>query len=300
MSGSRGTARAHAKLNLTLRVLGREDSGFHSIETIFIRLALADEVSVEVGPEPGIRLTVEGDPGVPDGAENLCWRAAELLFAELDAAPGVHIRLVKRIPAAAGLGGGSADAAAVLRVLADRVEARIPESRLIELAGELGSDVPFGLCRSPMALAWERGRRLVPLPPPEARAVLILDPAEPITAAGAYGWLAEDRASGVTTAPSAAVLPEAVDLSTWDTLETLAHNDLEGAVFRRRPALRSLRDALRDGGADLAVLCGSGSCVAGIFRSEALRDAVAADLASVTGVRVIRTTTLDGPAGPIA
>ena len=286
--------RAHAKLNVRLRVLAREDGGYHSIETIFLRLDLADELRVDTLEEPGINLEVEGDPGVPSGPRNLCWRAAELLLREIDDAPGVRIRLRKRIPAAAGLGGGSSDAAVVLRELAARLGGPESPARLMEFAGRLGSDVPFGLCASAMALGWERGRRLLPLVPPEPRPVLILDPGRPISAADAYGWLAEDRAAGVAAPPLPALLPEPMALARWDVLASLAGNDLEEPVFRRHPDLRALRDALREAGSGITLLCGSGSCVAGVFDDERSREA-AARAAVRLGTRVVRTWTV-GPA----
>lgn len=289
-------ARAHAKLNLTLRVLAREESGFHSIETVLLRLDLADEVGLRVvGDE--IALRVSGDPSVPADERNLCWRAARVLGAG-ESGAGVEIRLRKRIPAGAGLGGGSADAAAVLRLLDSARAGSVGAAELQRMAGEIGSDVPFGLCPSHMAFAWERGRRLMPLRPPPPRPVLVLVPDFPIGAQEAYAWLAEDRASGSAPPPLPAVLPGAAELSNWDTLAGLASNDLEPPVVARRPLIGSLLDVLKEAGAHISLLCGSGSCVAGIFTEEAAREDALRAAAGWEGVDAISTHTL-GPVEPL-
>ncbi|MEJ2483152.1 MAG: 4-(cytidine 5'-diphospho)-2-C-methyl-D-erythritol kinase [Gemmatimonadota bacterium] len=293
---------ARAKLNLRLRVLGREESGYHAVETLMIGLALADLVSVERGP-PGIRVVVDGENGVPEGPENLCWQAAELLYRELDLSPAVVIRLEKRIPVSAGLGGGSMDAAAVLVALTELLERDPDPDRLIGLAGALGTDVPYGLCRGGLALGWERGRRLMPLAAPPSRPVLIARPPFGIRAADSYAWLARDRAGSgppsdsVGALPEAILIPEPAALTDWDVLGGLARNDLEGPVFRRHPELAILRDALSDAGARIALLCGSGACVAGIFESEECRDRAERALQPTVGARLIRTSTLGPPAG---
>jgi 4-diphosphocytidyl-2-C-methyl-D-erythritol kinase len=256
---------AHAKLNVWLRVLAREEGGYHSIETLMLRLELADRLELETTDEPGIRLEVRGGPEVPSDSTNLCWRAAEALRNALGHEGGARIRLEKSIPAGAGLGGGSADAAAVLRGFNGLWGNRLNSRALTRLAGELGSDVPFGLCETPMALAWERGRRLLPLEAPPSRPVLIVVPGYPIGAGEAYGWLAEDRAAGL---------------------------DLEEPVFRRHPDLAGIRDLLLDRGADVALLCGSGSCVAGLFSDESVLARAVESFHEAESLSTIRTRTL--------
>ncbi|MFO7588226.1 MAG: 4-(cytidine 5'-diphospho)-2-C-methyl-D-erythritol kinase [Gemmatimonadota bacterium] len=301
MSGAavgRRSLEAHAKLNLRLRVLAREESGYHGIETLFLRLELADRVEVEPGPR-GILLELEGDERVPAGPANLCVRAARALFDAAGVEPAVRIRLEKRIPAEAGLGGGSADAAAVLAALGGWPELAALAGPLPAVAARVGSDVPFGLSPKPLALAWERGRRLLPLDPPPSRPVLVAVPPFGIATADAYRWLADDRSGDLTAdagAEEGIVLPEPAELRRWETLERLARNDLERPVFRRHPELARLRDALRASGARPALLCGSGSSVAGMFREEGERDEAARRLERDAGVRAIRTRTI----GPVA
>lgn len=289
---------APAKLNLRLRVLGRRADGFHAIETLLVRLRLADAVEIETEGE-GIELDVETPAGlgaVPSDETNLCWRAARLFYEAIDHPPAARIRLTKRIPAAAGLGGGSSDAAAVLVGLNRRLGKPLDAPALVGLAGRLGSDVPFFAAETSFALAWGRGQRVLPIAPPPARPVLIVVPGVGISAAEAYEWWSED--AGTEEAPPE-VLPDPDQLASWTTVERLAGNDLAGPVERRRPELAGARRALESAGATVALLCGSGSCVAGVFSDEGARDAARAALAAGTDVDsawpIIPTWT-EGPA----
>lgn len=329
---------ARAKLNLRLRVLGRGEDGFHALETIFLRLALADEVEVRAAEE-GIELAVEhappedvpaaggedgdgtagsggqgslfDDPGgddadlggesraarVPEGPENLCWRAAELFHAATGRDPGVALRLVKRIPAGAGLGGGSADAAAVLRALSRLHDAPLRREELFALAGELGSDVPFALADVPAALGWERGRRLLPLEAPPPRPMLLVVPEVRVSTPDAYGWLdearegedGEQRDGGPQAGAGGAVLPGPAELSTWEGLFPTAVNDFEEPVFVQHPQLGWWKEELLGEGAEAAMLCGSGSALCGIFPDARRRDAAADRLREGGEVRVVPT-----------
>lgn len=273
--------RAHAKSNLRLRVLGRTEDGYHQLETLFLRLGLHDEVVVEPKPDgapPGLEVTVADEPAwpgrrpTPEGHANLCWRAAELFFGALDREPAAAIRLRKRIPPGSGLGGGSADAAATLRGLNRLQGDPLDEDRLIELAGQLGSDVPFCLAGVPMALGWERGRRLLPLPPLPPRPALVLVPPVAVGAAEAYGWLDEWRAASGSS-PAAARLPSTGGPADWTAAEAWAVNDFESVVFDRRPVVARAAAWLEERGASPVQLSGSGSAVIGYFGDADARDA---------------------------
>jgi 4-diphosphocytidyl-2-C-methyl-D-erythritol kinase len=296
------TREAPAKLNLRLRVLEQDAAGYHGVETLLIRLRLADRITVR-SADPGIRLEVLGDPSVPASEGNLCWRAADMLHRELKLEPAVSIRLEKRIPTAAGLGGGSMDAAAVLLALTALPGLGMERERLVELAGELGSDVPFGVCGAEFALGWERGRRLIPLQSPPSRPVLVAVPPFGVRAADAYDWLRRDReqktsgSEGATSRPGAGLLPAPEALTDWSVLSGLASNDLEAPVFRRHPELGVIRNRLKELGARISILCGSGGCVAGIYDSAEARDLAARILESEAGVRSLRTATRDGESG---
>ncbi len=293
---------APAKLNLRLRVLQRDETGYHGVETLLLALELADRITLTPGPA-GIRLEVTGDPAVPADSTNLCWRAARSLYGTAGIDPALTIELDKRIPSAAGLGGGSSDAAATLVGLNELLGLPVGPEQLARIAGELGSDVPFGLAGSPFAFGWERGRRLVPLRPPATRSVAIAVPPFGVSAGEAYGWLAADRGSAGADSGAAAesagglILPPPEALVHWDVLDPLVCNDLESPVFGRHPELRIIRDGMLEFGASQSFLCGSGSCVAGIFETGEVRDRAARELEQRAGVRVIRTVTRELEAG---
>lgn len=294
---------AHAKVNLRLRVLGRGEDGYHALETLFLRLALRDEVEIRTGSR-GIRLQVEREPGpvtglrepqrpVPAGPENLCWMAAEAYYGALGREPNVDLLLRKRLPAGAGLGGGSADAAAVLRGLEALHEGALGDAGLQGIAGGLGSDVPFHLADTEAALGWERGRRLLPLAAPAARPMLVVVPGFRVATPEAYAWLDEERegdgAGAGAPDETAFLFPPAGRLGRWEELAELAVNDFEAPVFARHPELRGWKEALLGAGARPALLAGSGSALFGVFPDEETRDAGAARLEAEDGVAVIRT-----------
>lgn len=298
------SVQAQGKLNLALRVLGRAADGYHDIETLFVRLAIADEIDVDID-EAGIRLEVRGPaadgPGgpVPEDEQNLCWRAAEALYSALDEPPHATIRLTKRIPSAAGLGGGSADAAAVLRELNRQLGAPLSTSDLVDLAVDLGSDVPFFVTGAAAAIGRGRGHRLLPITPPPPRPALVLAPSFGVSAADAYRWWSEDAAATGQPVSGAAVLPEPARLADWRTLAELAGNDLEAPVVRRHDVLASAIEGLREAGAFVAMLCGSGACVAGLFDDEAVRDDAARlwrERGGAEAWRTLQTATV-GPGG---
>jgi 4-diphosphocytidyl-2-C-methyl-D-erythritol kinase len=279
-----------AKINLRLRVFARDDTGFHAVETLLLRTDLADELVVEEGGE-GITIEVGGDAaaGVPAGPDNLCYRAAasflDAAFSGRRNRPGLRIGLTKRIPAGSGLGGGSADAAGVFRVLAKRWP-RVEPHSLYRMAGALGSDVPFGLLDVPMALGWERGRRLLPLRPPRPRNGLLVCPPFAVSTPDAYGWLAADRSvSGVDDGVSggddpggASVLPGVTRLTEWTTLERLVGNDLQDPVLERHAPLANALTILQDAGVTSA-MTGSGSTLFAIFTGARARQRAVRSLA---------------------
>lgn len=282
MSGGAARLTAHAKINVALRVLARERGGFHAIETVFARIALGDEVTVRVGGR-GRSLDCRGADAGPV-ERNLAWRAA-LAFAEATGWPrDFAIEIDKRVPVGGGLGGGSADAGAVLRALAALAPARPAERELLRLAMPLGSDVPFLTLAAPAALAWGRGERMLRLPPlPERHLALVL-PGFAVPTAHAYAWLAESRAEW---APSPLALDPAT-LADWDALAGYAVNDFEEPVARRHPDITRIIERLRRCGATIARMSGSGSTVFGLFAAPP----DAGEVARAVGERVVATRTL--------
>lgn len=252
---------APAKVNLFLRILAREESGFHGLETLFCALSLADTVRVRRGA-PGIRLHVEGGVDTGPAERNLCVRAVEAFYTMLGEAPAVDIHLTKRIPAQAGLGGGSSDGAATLRALQALHADVVPVEALVWLAAQLGSDVPFFACGSTLALGWSRGERLVALPPLPQRHVVIAHPGVAMPTEEAFRTIAEWRGGGYAPAGNA-LSPR--QLADWDALTRLADNDFERVVAERIPAVELAVGALREKGARIAMMAGSGSSVFGVF-----------------------------------
>lgn len=258
---------AQAKINLRLRVLARETSGYHSLETIFLRIALSDDVTVRLADSRS--LDCDG-PMLPAGGlgpadRNLAYRAAVAYADATGWLTGFAIELTKNIPAGAGLGGGSANAGAVLRAL-DALAPHPLGDRLIELATALGADVPFLTSQSALALGWGRGERLLALNAPAPRAVCLAIPPFPVATADAYAWLAASRRDYTPTAS----LLDIDALRTWGDLAALAENDFEPVVGARHREIAALAHSLRAAGATIAMLSGSGSALFGIFADGGL------------------------------
>ena len=265
------TLAAPAKVNLRLRVGGPEASGFHPLDTLFCSLHLADSVMVRPGDGPeavldaGHASPLTGPPEMGLAEENLAVRAARAFMARTGLDTGPEIRLVKRIPAGAGLGGGSSDAAAVLRALRRLHPGLLDAGDLMALGAELGSDVPFFVMGAPFAHGTGRGERLAALTPLPARPVVVAIPDFPVATAEAFRWLDGDRTAAGTAAPEVPEQPVHGTQLTWDAVAEEAVNHFEAPVFRRHPGLREIRDRLREAGARPALLAGSGATVFGVF-----------------------------------
>lgn len=268
---------AQAKVNLRLRILAREASGFHQLETLFLRVTLADTIIVR-RTDRARSLDVAGGvdaSGLGPVERNLAWRAAVAYVEAAGLAGGFAIELVKRIPVGGGLGGGSADAGAVLRALDAIAPSPLGETSLLRIAGTLGADVPFLASEHACALGWGRGERLLALRPPPSREVVLLVPEFGVDTAEAYGWLAADRERrGVATeAVEPAPVLDTERLGTWEGLTPLAINDFEPVVAARHPEIAELVDGLRASGCAPAMLSGSGSVVFGVLPAGGGRQA---------------------------
>lgn len=257
---------APAKINAFLHVGAREASGFHEILTLFVRLDLSDSLVVRTG---GSSHSLDcGGEQMPAGGlgpieKNLAYRAAAAFSDRAGWPNGFSIELTKRIPAGGGLGGGSSDAAAVLKALNAMCPNPISEAALMELGATLGSDVPFFVSGHPCALGTGRGEKLMPVDPLPERGVLLVIPPFGISTADAYQWLDEDRPKPPAW-PDVSSIPRAA-LGSWEMLEQskIAGNDFEPVVEQRHPVLRQLREGLTDiaDGKTISHLSGSGSTV---------------------------------------
>jgi 4-diphosphocytidyl-2-C-methyl-D-erythritol kinase len=250
---------AHAKVNPFLRVLGRRGDGFHDIETLVHPIDLADDLTVrQISGDDVLRVGGPHAAGVPTGSENLVLRSAAALRTALGREDGVEIELLKEIPMAAGLGGGSADAAAVLDALAELWTC--PAEIVRAVAEEIGSDVPAMLFEEPV-LARGRGENVAPV---EVQPCTwrVIPAAFGISAADAYRWWDED---GGTTGPDPAPLLAALASGDLEVAGRLLFNDQEGPVLRRHPQLEGAKARLLREGALGAVVSGSGPSVAGLY-----------------------------------
>lgn len=272
---------AHAKLNLLLHVLDRRADGYHDIATWLIRLALGDDVVVRVTPG-GRSIACRGaDVGPPE--QNLAVRAADAYVEAVGWPAGFAIEIVKRIPVGGGLGGGSADAAAVLRALDALAPEPLGEDRLIEIGARLGSDVPYLVSSDAAAFATGRGESLLAMPSLGEAHVALVCPPFGVATSDAYAWLDADRAA-------AGWQPQAVrydDLFAWTSFPPEVPNDLEPPVSRRHPEIAGYIQALFATGAKSAGMSGSGSTVFGVF--DAAPDAAALERAVHAPVVLTRT-----------
>jgi 4-diphosphocytidyl-2-C-methyl-D-erythritol kinase len=279
--------RTHAKINLDLRVLGPRADGFHELRTVFQAISLHDVI--ECVPRDGPFAIECGTAGVPLDRSNLVWRAAEALWRSLRR-PGlvrdVVIRLHKRIPLQAGLGGGSTNAAGTLLALARLWRVPVRANQLTDVAATLGADVPFFLSGG-TALGLGRGDEVYPLADLPRHWIVLLIPGFGVSTADAYNWYDTERemGRGVSTR-EAQVVP-----GPWPSRAAQMINDLEAPIARHHPEIDQMRTALRRAGALAAAMSGSGSTVFGLFqkRAEAL---TAVDRLSGSGWRVLLTESL--------
>jgi 4-diphosphocytidyl-2-C-methyl-D-erythritol kinase len=286
--------RAHAKLNLLLRVLARESDGFHGLETLFCLVDLADELVVERREGSGVTIEVQGaEVGPP--SENLALRGAAAVLGATRERFGVHLSLSKRIPARAGLGGGSSDAAAALIAVNRLAGDAIPRHELLQLAARLGSDVPFFLSGAPLALAWGHGERLLRLPPLPSAPALLLQPPVPVSTTDAYGWLDEARQS---VGRRGAVALDLDALSAWGDIGRMAGNDFESVVFGRHPPVRAAFEALVGTRPLVCRMSGSGSAIFAIYRSERDREDAQMMLGRKHGTLIPSRTLSSVPSAP--
>ena len=257
------TTRAHGKVNLDLRVLGTRPDGFHELRTVFQAIELHDTLTSVERPGPfAVKCRM---PGVPLDETNLVWRAAAGLWKALGRAGAPRDAVVtidKTIPMQAGLGGGSADAAAALVALA-RLWGGAPVTLLREVGSAIGADVAFFLSGG-TALGLGLGEEIYPLVDLPPHWIVIVRPPFGVSTAEAYAWYDDDRTAGLKETRELQILPVP-----WPTRAAQMINDLEPPVVRRHPEITALKASLREAGAVASAMSGSGSAVFGLFRSRA-------------------------------
>lgn len=265
--------KAPAKVNYRLDVLGKRADGYHDLRMVMQRVDLCDEIEIALTDMPGIRVTC-GSNGVPDGPGNIAWRAADALVRLSGKEVGIEIHIRKKIPVAAGLGGGSSDAATVLMGVNQLLELGLSDERLMEIGVKLGADVPFFIFKK-AALAEGIGDKLTALDQVPSLWVVLVNPGIHVSTAWVYQNLRLTSERPVTiirrSYGSAAEICE------------LLSNDLEPVTCGKYPLLDELKDLLLAAGARGSLMSGSGSTVFGLFEEEKTARQAAADIATERG-----------------
>jgi 4-diphosphocytidyl-2-C-methyl-D-erythritol kinase len=267
---------AFAKINLELRVLGRRPDGYHELRTTFQSIALADTLTFTRTRGP-FRIVCD-DPACPTGQRNLVWHVAALVWkaaGRRGRPKGVTVQIVKRVPMQAGLGGGSSDAAAALRVLPKLWRVKVAPHELRRIASVVGADVPYFL-EGGTALGLNRGDVLVPLDDIARAWVVVIVPGFGVSTQDAFAWWDKSVGRPYQGRRRGAESPALQRPATRGA--SLVANDLETVVAARHPIVRRLTRALKREGASLASLSGSGSAVFGLFGSRAAAERAAAAL----------------------
>jgi 4-diphosphocytidyl-2-C-methyl-D-erythritol kinase len=255
--------KAPAKINLMLDVLHKRPDGFHEVEMIMTMVDLADRLELSEMPRDSIIISSQAGY-IPLDEKNLAFQAARLIKDRYDVKSGVHIHLDKRIPVAAGLAGGSSDAAATLRGLNRLWRLNIPTPELLELGAELGSDVPFCITGG-TALATGRGEKLTPIGSPPQCWVVLAKPPINVSTAEVYGRL---RSSNIPVHPSSRLMREAIEEGNFQSVCDRLGNVLEDVTLKLHPEVQQLKDAMVKLGADGVLMSGSGPTVFGLVSKQ--------------------------------
>lgn len=289
-----------AKLNLCLELLGRNEDGFHRLRSLMVTIGWRDTLRLTADDQSErLDFRVAGEPSLvavtPCDETNLAMKALGLLRRETGVHRGARVELVKRIPSQAGLGGGSSDAAAAL-VAGNRVwELGLPHDRLISLAAELGSDVPFFVSAiagpaSRAAVATGRGEEVRPVPGAFGLPVVVVKPKEGLSTAKVYGACRPEDYVGDGGENRTVEAAGALAAGDWRYLATRLTNGLQAAATRLAPWLGAVRDCFDACGCSVHQLSGSGSAYFGLFRSMGEARRVAARLRALRVGQVLATT----------
>ena len=257
------TQRAYAKINIGLDVLRRRADGYHEVKMIMQTVDIYDELVLERRKEPGIELRMDNSD-LPSGGDNLICRAADLLFREKKITGGVNISLTKRIPIAAGMAGGSADAAAALRGVNELFDLGYSLKELQALGVGLGADIPYCLTGGTM-LSEGIGEILTPLPAPPAAHLVIAKPDINVSTAFVYGNL---HADSLAWHPDIDGMIAALQKGDLDGITGRLGNVLETVTVKAHPVIEQIKELLRKQGAENALMSGSGPTVFGIFKEK--------------------------------
>lgn len=267
------TLKAPAKVNYLLDVIRRRPDGYHDLRMVMQRVDLCDEISITLTKAPQLTVTC-GKSGVPDGPGNIAWKAARTLLDLAGSELGATISIAKNIPVAAGLGGGSSDAATVLMGMNELLELNLTDQKLMEIGVKLGADVPFFIFKK-TALAEGIGEQLQAMPPMPALWVLLVNPGVHVSTAWVYQNLQ------LTSRNELAKLPPF--FRTAEDVCAILSNDLESVTIPAFPVIADIKNTMLRMGALGAMMSGSGPTVFGLFRDRESAEAACNNLVSDTG-----------------
>jgi len=259
---------APAKVNYLLDVIRRRPDGYHDLRMVMQRVNLCDEITIDLTDTPKLAVTC-GKNGVPDGPGNIAWKAARIMLDQAGTDLGARIAIAKNIPVAAGLGGGSSDAATVLMGMNELLGLKLSDQRLMEIGVTLGADVPFFIFKK-TALAEGIGEKLRAMPDMPRLWVVLVNPGVHVSTAWVYQNLQLTTRGGLATLPP--LFSRAEDVC------SLLSNDLESVTIPAFPIIADIKNSMLRLGALGALMSGSGPTVFGLFRdresAETARDAL--------------------------
>lgn len=266
------TLNCNAKINLALDVISKRPDGYHNIELIYTEIPLCDTASVSLRGDGEIHLSCS-DPTIPHGHESLTYRTAVAFFKAINSSLGADISLINRIPNEAGLAGASADAAGVLRALNTLTGANLSTEELMQIGAKLGADIPFCILGG-CALGEGIGEILTPLPAPPELFYVIVKPPESVSTAWVYQNL--DISDRIETLCVQAVA-EGIRRGDMEMIAINSGNVLETVTAKKFPVIHEIKKILKDNGAALSLMSGSGTSVFGAFVTmEAAENAISA------------------------
>ena len=254
--------KCNAKINLSLDVIGKREDGYHNIELVFLEINLADEVTVSLRDDGNIKL-ICNDPTLPSDDKNIAYKAAALFFSEYGKNYGADIILKKNIPHGAGLAGGSADAAGVLRALNILLSEPFSKEKLMRLGTKLGADVPFCILGG-CAFAEGIGDILTPLPKPDGLYYVLVKPEQSISTAYVYQNLDLNKRPDTLNVKN---VVNAIKSNDKNAFYKYAGNIMETVTASKFPIINKIKEALIKNGSKKALMSGSGTTVFGIFES---------------------------------
>jgi 4-diphosphocytidyl-2-C-methyl-D-erythritol kinase len=276
------TLTAPAKINYLPDVIAKRPDGYHDLRMIMQRVNLCDQISLTLTDTPDIVVTCTS-PGAPDGPENIAWKAAKIMLDLAKNSRGVTITIEKNIPTAAGLGGGSSDAATVLMGLNIMLELNIPEQKLMDIGCTLGADVPFFIFKK-TALAEGIGEVLTAMPAMPCAWILLVNPGVHVSTAWVYSNLK------LTNRQQLNRLPEFYD--NVEDICSILSNDLESVTIQAFPVIDEIKQKLLELGALASMMSGSGPTVFGVFSDLSSAEQAQKKLSETTGWFVALTETI--------